>query len=145
MTEKTTEQKTVRKINYQKMDELMFYLAPVIGFLLALGFAFTPVWQLSILAGMISGLFYSKMKKGVVAGLLSVGIAWSLYVVIKISISNIETLFNQIGGIILGNENLAWLFIILIILLGFIFGALGGSLGSGIRKLLEMNDNPVDS
>ncbi|MGC9779663.1 MAG: hypothetical protein HZR80_10515 [Candidatus Heimdallarchaeota archaeon] len=40
--------------------------------LLALGFAFTTVWQLSILVGIINGLFYNKMKKGVVAGLLSV-------------------------------------------------------------------------
>ena len=123
----------------------MFYLAPVISFLLALGFAFTPIWQLSILAGVICGLFYNKMKKGVVAGLISVGLAWILYVVIKISISNIETLFNQIGGILFGYGNLAWLFLILIILLGFIFGALGGSLGSGIRKLFEMNDEPIDS
>lgn len=121
----------------ERFNKIMFYAAPVLGFILAFALAFTPVWQLSILVGIIAGAFYNEMKKGVVAGLIGVGLGWTLYVIIKTSTSNIETLLNQVGGIILGSSGMGWVFIIAIIILGFLFGALGGTLGSGIRKLIQ--------
>ncbi|NHJ31666.1 MAG: hypothetical protein FK732_02280 [Asgard group archaeon] len=139
MTAKTTTQKEqkTRSEKIKQFNKIMFYAAPALGFILALALAFTPAWYLAILAGIITGAFYNEMKKGVVAGLIAVGLGWTFYVIIKTSTSNIETLLNQVGGIILGSYGMGWLFIIAVILLGFIFGALGGTLGSGIRKLIQ--------
>ncbi|MBK5113806.1 MAG: hypothetical protein JJE41_09255 [Candidatus Heimdallarchaeota archaeon] len=135
-----TEVKEEQKTHSEKMvqfNKIMFYAAPALGFVIAFALAFTPVWQLAILAGIIAGAFYNEMKKGVVAGLIGVGLGWTLYVIIKTSTSNIETLLNQVGGIILGSSGMGWLFIIAIIILGFAFGTLGGTLGSGSRKLIQ--------
>ncbi|MCK5045114.1 MAG: hypothetical protein KAS22_00955 [Candidatus Heimdallarchaeota archaeon] len=129
------EQKTQNE-KIEQFNKIMFYAAPAVGFVIAFALAFTPVWHLAILAGIIAGAFYNKMKQGVVAGLIGVGFGWTLYVIIKISTSNIEALLNQVGGIILGSSGMGWLFIIAVIILGFAFGALGGTLGSGIRKLI---------
>jgi hypothetical protein len=139
MSEKIVEKedKKSRNEKIEQFNKIMFYVAPALGFILAFALAFTPVWHLSILVGIIAGAFYNRMKQGVVAGLIGVGLGWTLYVIIKISTSNIETLLNQVGGIILGSPDMGWLFIIAVIILGFVFGALGGTLGSGIRKLIH--------
>jgi hypothetical protein len=139
MTEQTTTEKEheTRNEGIERFNKIMFYAAPALGFVFAFTLAFSSAWYLAFLAGIISGIFYTEMKKGVVAGLIAVGLGWTLYVIIKVSISNIETLLNQVGGIILGSDGMGWLFIIAVILFGFIFGALGGTFGSGIRKLMQ--------
>jgi len=129
----------------ERFNKIMYYVAPALGFVIAFALAFTPVWHLSILAGIIAGAFYNKMKKGVVAGLIGVGLGWTLYVIIKTSTSNIETLLNQVGGIIFGSSGMGWVFIIAVILLGFLFGALGGTLGSGIRKLIQPKSETIQN
>jgi hypothetical protein len=113
------------------------YYAFLISFSLSFIFCYFVFWQLSIVAGIIAGLFYTRMRKGALQGTLGLGIAWSLFVVLEILTSNVEELINQISGIVIGSTNLGWLFIVIIILLGFAFGALSGAIGSGIRFLIE--------
>ena len=138
------EQKTQSE-KIAQFNKIMFYAAPAVGFVIAFALTFTPVWHLSILAGIIAGAFYNKMKQGVVAGLIGVGLGWTLYVIVKTSISNIETLLNQVGGIILGSSGMGWLFIVAIIILGFAFGALGVTLGSGTRKLICLHKETTEN
>ncbi len=145
MTNETTiqqEQKT-RAEKIEQFNKIMFYAAPALGFIFAFVLAFSTAWYLALLAGIIAGAFYTEMKKGVVAGLIAVGLGWTLYVIVKTSTSNIETLLNQVGGIILGSSGMGWVFILAVILFGFIFGALGGTLGSGIRKLMQPETEPT--
>ena len=138
MSNKTTlEEEKTQTDKIEQFNKIIFYAAPVLGFIFSFVLAFSSAWYLALLAGIITGLFYNEMKKGVVAGLIAVGLGWTFYVIIKTSTSNIETLLNQVGGIILGSSGMGWLFIIVVILFGFIFGALGGTLGSGIRKLMQ--------
>lgn len=113
------------------------YYAFLVSFILTFIFCYFTIWQLCILAGLIAGFFYTKMSKGALNGSLGVGGAWVLFVVIKIASSNVEILINQISGIVIGTTSLGWVFIVLIILLGFGFGALSGAIGSGIRFLIE--------
>ncbi|NHJ84412.1 MAG: hypothetical protein FK734_03065 [Asgard group archaeon] len=130
-----------KKSSNLKIEQILFYCAPVITFLIAFGLAFLPIWQLSLIAGIIGGAFYLKFKQGALAGTIGVGLGWSLYIIIKVSTTNLETLIDQIGGIILGSMGFGWLFIVAIILMGFVFGALGGTIGSGIRKLIHQISN----
>ncbi|MHA1124802.1 MAG: hypothetical protein ACTSO7_02940 [Candidatus Heimdallarchaeota archaeon] len=140
----TTENPTQQSRN-EKLIEIYFksepFLGAIIGFGLAIGFAFTPVWPLAFLAGIISGLFYKKMWHGCLVGLGSVGIAWALYVIIAVTTTRITVLMDQLGQVIIGPTNLGWLLILIVIIVGLIIGALGGSLGSGTRKIINISRN----
>jgi hypothetical protein len=119
------------------LDEKSTYMGFIVCFVFAFIFVFTPVWQLSMLAGVLGGLFYNKMSKGALVGLTGIAAAWVLYIVIELLSSGIYTLLNQIGGIILGMVGYGWIFILVLVLIGIIFGTLGGSLGSGIRIIID--------
>ena len=113
------------------------YYAFLVSFSLTFIFCYVTIWQLCILAGLFAGLFYTKMRKGALNGTLGVGSAWLLFISIELVGSNVAGLVNQISGIVIGNANLGWMFIVLIVLLGFAFGALSGAIGSGIRILAD--------
>ncbi len=116
------------------------FIGVISSFILALLFVYTTIWQLSIVAGFIGGLFYKRMKHGAIAGLVGVGTAWLIFVVIDVLSTNVNSLLDQIGSIILGVSGLGWIFILIVILLGFIFGVLSGSIGSAVRMLLKKQD-----
>lgn len=113
-------------------------LGPMICLIFALIFVLIPVWHLAVLAGVIGGLFHKKMGRGALTGLIGVGSAWILNIFIELISTNVYGIIDQIGGIILGSIGFGWLFIIVIILLGIALGALGGSIGSGIRYFIEL-------
>ena len=113
------------------------YYAFLVSFSLAFIFCYFVFWQLCILAGLLAGLFYTKMRIGALHGTLGVGSAWLLFIIIELVSSNVAELLNQISGIVIGSTSLGWVFIALIVLLGFAFGALCGAIGSGIRILIE--------
>ena len=121
------------------LDKRAKYFGFVFCFIFALIFVFTPLWQLSILASFIGGFFYNKMSEGALMGLAGVAAAWVIYIIIEVLSSNVYTLFDQVGGIILGTIGFGWVFIIVLILIGAILGALGGSFGSGVRIIFEIN------
>jgi hypothetical protein len=120
-------------------SEKRFYdrLEPFIGFIIclgaAIGFSFTAIWPLVFLAGFLGGIFVQKVWQGAVIGFLGCLSAWSVYAIIKTTAINTNILFNQIMGIFFSSQNLGWLLIILIILVGGIFGLLGSVIGSGCR------------
>jgi len=147
MSEKniTNEQVKRNQLTHEQTTRIIRLLGGILCFIIAFGLAFTPVWQLAFLAGIIGGLFFTEMEKGVVVGLLGVGLGWSGYIVIQIMQSNVMTLIDQVTGIILGNESLGWLIVLIIILVGIILGALGGTLGSGIRKLVKLRRTTQES
>lgn len=120
------------------LDKRASYMGFVFCFIFALIFVFTPLWQLSILASFIGGLFYNKMNKGALIGLAGVALAWSIYMVIEVLSTNVYALFDQVGGIILDLIGYGWVFILVLILIGAILGTLGGSFGSGVRMLIEI-------
>lgn len=109
------------------------FLLYSIRFVIILIFCFFAYWQLCILAGLIAGLFYPKMSKGSLHGTLGVGTAWLCFIILEITTSNVEKLIDQTSEIVIGSTSLGWVFIILIILLGFVFGALRGAIGSEFR------------
>ncbi len=134
-TEKFTKIKIIDFVNdYSK------FIGIGISFILALIFVYTTIWYLSVLAALVGGMFYKKMNQGALAGCIGVGLAWTIFVVIDAISSNVDVLIDQIGAIITGSSGFGWILILIVTLLGFVFGTLGGSLGSGIRILVEKEE-----
>jgi len=139
MTETTEKVETITgtKLDEQKIQRIINLLGALLCFIVAFALTFNPHWQLTILAGLLGGAFYLKLRRGALIGTIVVGLAWGLYILIKATKTNALELFNQFIGILLDNEALSWLFILVIILIGALLGALGGVLGSGIRMLIQ--------
>lgn len=128
---------TKKTLEAEKLERIIQLLGVFLCFIIAFGLAYTKIWPLAFLAAIIGGVFFTEMKKGVLVGMFGVGIGWTIYVVIQIAKSNVMTLINQVVGIIIGNESLGWIIVVVIILIALIIGALGGTLGSGLRKIIQ--------
>jgi hypothetical protein len=139
MTAVEETEKTKTGLTCEQISKILSIVGILVCFILAFGLAFTSLWYLSFLAGIIGGAFYTKMKHGVLVGMLGVGLGWTFYVIIQISTSSIIELINQVVGIILGNESLGWVIILVIIIVGIIIGALSGTIGSATRILIQNN------
>ncbi len=140
MTEEIIQQNRKEKmLKFYTTNEPVFGV--VIGLALAFGFAYTPVWMLAIIAALFSGFFYKKMWHGCLIGLASVGVAWSVYALIALSTTRVSILMDQLGQVIIGSTNIGWVLVLIVALVGCILGALGGSMGSGIRKLIDIQRN----
>lgn len=126
------------------IDNFQPYFSWIVTFSIAFCLAFLPIWQLTILAGFIGGLFHNYMKKGALTGAIGTSVAWIIFSIIQILNSNVEVFFNQLSGIIIGQTNLGWIFILAVIIIAFILGVLSGALGSGVRIFVNeylMRDN----
>ena len=111
-------------------------IAVVVAFLMALLFTLTPLWQLSILAGVLGGLLVSKMKCGAFSGFVGTALAWSLYVIIEVISNQTQLLFGNLSGLLAGTDRLGSILILVVILVGGLLGMLGGIIGAGIRALV---------
>ncbi len=121
------------------------YLGICAGFIVAFLATFTSFWQLAIVAGIIGGIFCIKTKLGALVGSLGVGLAWLVYVIIKALTTQVIALFDQVGSIIIGSTGLGIVFVILVVVIGFLFGLIGGYLGSSIRVLFDFLMNRKDT
>ncbi len=112
-------------------------LAMVAALIASFGLAFSPLWQLSLVAGAIAGLLSARMKWGAIMGCLGTALGWLAYMGLMFLISESYALVEQVAGIIFGSTSLGWILILLITLIGGLFGTLGGSIGSGVRILIS--------
>jgi hypothetical protein len=103
-----------------------------LSFLLALLFTCTPYWQLAAAAGFLGGLFLGRMHRAALSGFCGVTLAWGAYVLLQ----GAWRLLDQVGTIILGGSDRGPAIALIVVLVGGILGALGGAIGSGIRRLV---------
>ncbi|UYP44603.1 hypothetical protein NEF87_000888 [Candidatus Lokiarchaeum ossiferum] len=105
------------------------------------GFLFTliPIWQLAFIPGILGGILNSNQKKGTLSGMIGMPIAWSTSIIYYLLLNKTNILFDQLGVLILNQTGMGWLFIVVIILIGMIIGALGGMIGAGINILFLGN------
>lgn len=114
-------------------------------FVLTMLFTLTPYWQLTILAAVIGGLLCTKTKCGILSALVGTTLAWGLYICIGVIRNNTNILFDQLGSFIIGSSGFGILLIFIILIVGALFGVLGGIIGSGIRILLDSRSSSKNS
>ncbi|MCF2144004.1 MAG: hypothetical protein K9W42_09905 [Candidatus Heimdallarchaeota archaeon] len=133
----TMELKSTVKIDEEKLTRIIHFLGAILCYLIVVALTFNPYWQLTIIAGILGGAFFLQLRKGALVGTIAVGLAWGTFLLIKLTKTNVGTLLAQMTGILLGNEQLSWLIILVIILVGALLGAVSGVIGSGMRLLFQ--------
>ena len=111
-----------------KTENLELMVGLLVSFCLASLFSTIPVWQLIIIPGIIAGLLNKSLKRAILAGGIGILIAWSLITISGITVKNLYLIFDQFGALIIG-PGFGWLIILIILLMGLIFGILGGMIG----------------
>lgn len=119
-----------------EIEKKKFYLSTLLAAIIAGILSFIPLWQLIIIPGIIAGNFHEKRKKGIKSGAAGVVIFWAIYIVIHIITINAYLLLDQFGALLISSW-FGWLILIIIILMGTLFGALGGAIGSEARILMK--------
>ena len=113
-----------------------FYFSIIIALCLTMILTTIPVWQLVIIPGIIAGFFNKSMKRAMVAGLIGVFAAWIIYILHGLITRNVYSILDQFGALII-STGYGWLLLVIIILMGAIFGALGGGFGYGLLMTIK--------
>ena len=119
-------------------EKKVYYKSILTAGILAGLFSLIPLWHLIIIPGIIAGNFHLDRKKGAKSGAIGVLIAWIIYIFIHIIFINAYLLLDQFGALLI-SSGFGWLILIIILLMGIVFGALGGALGSEARILMKEN------
>ena len=120
-----------------EIENRKFYISIVVVLCLTMLLTLIPVWQLVIIPGIIAGMLNKSLKRGILSGFSGVTVSWGIYVIIGVLTRNVYFLLDQFGELIFGGGS-GWIFLILIILLAAIFGAMGGGIGNGIMTLINI-------
>ena len=121
-------------MSLKQFNKLSPILATLVCFLLNLMVIMVPFWPLTLVAAIIGGLFCVEMKWGAITGTIGVLLAWGISYLI--ATNDIGLQVDQLGRLIIGSSGAGGIIVILIFLIGALFGFLGGSIGSGIRMLV---------
>ncbi len=113
------------------------YFAIFLTFIFSFLFTLIPFWPLAFVAAIFGGFLCTKMKCGALSAMIGIIISWGIYIIIGIMRNNTNILFDQLGVLITGSTGLGFLLILVVLIVGAIIGMLGGTIGSGIRILVE--------
>jgi hypothetical protein len=119
-----------------KIEDRNFLMSIFIAILLAGILSLIPLWQLVIIAGIFAGFLNKSMKRGTLSGAIGVFIFWLIFIVFHIVAINAYSLLDQFGALLI-STGFGWLILIIILLVGTLLGALGGTIGSGLLMLLK--------
>ena len=107
-----------------------------VSFVLASIISLFPVWQLIIIPGIIAGALGKTLKRASLASGFGTLTAWSLYTISGLILTNINLILDQFGALIIGT-GYSWLFVLIILMMGLLFGILGGALGYLIKTAVH--------
>ncbi len=121
-----------------EVENRKFYISIVAVLCLTMLLTLIPVWQLVIIPGILAGMLNKSLKRGILSGFSGVTLSWGIYVIVGLFTRNVYFLLDQFGELIFGGGGSGWIFLILIILLAAIFGAIGGGIGSGFMAVIKV-------
>ncbi|MHA1474035.1 MAG: hypothetical protein ACTSPA_04245 [Promethearchaeota archaeon] len=113
------------------------YFAIFLTFILSIIFSLISFWQLTFVAAIFGGFLCTKMKCGALGAMIGMIISWGILIIIGNIRNNTIILFDQLGVLITGSTGLGFWLILIVLIVGGIIGLLGGTIGSGIRILVE--------
>lgn len=126
-------------MSLEQFNKFAPILAVLVCFFLNLVFIMVPFWPLTIVAAIIGGSFCVEMKWGALTGTIGVLLAWGISYLM--AMNDIALQADQLGRLIIGSAGAGGIIVIIIFLVGALFGFLGGSIGSGIRMLVFPEKN----
>ncbi|MFX0057127.1 MAG: hypothetical protein ACFE85_01840 [Candidatus Hodarchaeota archaeon] len=110
-------------------ENLMLLLSFLVTYCVTSVLTLIPVWHLIIIPGIIAGFMNKSMRRGILVGSMGILVCWLVYSLFGMATRNTYTVLNQIGALIFGT-GFGWLFLVLILLIGAIFGLLGAMIGN---------------
>ena len=105
-------------------------LGILVSFVLGLVFSMTSYWYLALAAGLASGSFFNQIQRGSIISFLGVALAWMVSILGRPS----DHLLERVTGVLPLLESTGTISTVIVILFGGILGALGGFVGSGIKR-----------
>ena len=118
-----------------KQDAKILIFSSLFGACLTMLLTLIPIWQLVIISPILTGTLNQRMRYSIFAGINSILISWIIYITIRLIFGNVYTMLDQLGSLIF-EAGYAWIFLIIILLSGVIFGAFGGALGNRLQNLI---------
>lgn len=119
-----------------KSENIDLLIEVIVSFFLASILTFIPIWQLIIIPGFIAGALGKTLKRAALTSGLGTVMAWSLYTLSGVIFTSITVIFDQFGALFIG-PGFAWLFVLIILLMGLVFGILGGAFGFLIKTIIK--------
>ena len=113
------------------------YFAILITIIISLLFTLIPFWPLAFVAAIIGGLLCKKVMWGALSAMIGIIISWGIYIIGEVIRNSTNILFDKLGILITGSSGFGGWLIIIVLIVGAIIGLLGGTIGSGIRILVE--------
>lgn len=117
------------EVNSMEKEKMILLLSFIVVYCITSLLTLIPVWHLIIIPGIIAGIMNKSMKHGILAASTGVLTCWLVYVLFGMATRNTYTILNQIGALLFGSGS-GWIFVLLILLIGAIFGLLGAVIGN---------------
>ncbi len=118
-------------------DKQRFLLSILIAMVITYALTFVEYWQLIVIPGLVAGVLNKNTKKGSRSGAIGVFLTWFIYIVYAIATRGTYIYLDQFAGLIVGSLGYGWILIVLVLVLGIVFGALSGFIGSAIAILYK--------
>ena len=110
-------------------EKIILLLSFIIVYCITSVLTLIPVWHLIIIPGIIAGIMNKSMRYGILAASIGILSCWLIYILFGMATRNTYAILNQIGALLFGSGS-GWIFVILILLIGAIFGFLGAVIGN---------------
>ena len=119
------------------VNDYRFYLALLDGILVTLLLGiFLKNWLVIILSGITCGLYYKKIRMGLLTGFLANFFGWSIFLIYYLIFFPNALTMGDVFLSLAGADNLGFIVIILTLIIGGIGGLVGGYIGSAIHPFI---------
>lgn len=129
-------EKYFMKLQRQKRN---FFLSLLIVSAISIILLFISVWQLILIPGFVAGLINKEVKRSVYSAILSIVVVWAIFMISSFYTKDTYILIDQFAGFIFGGLGFGWVIIIIIFLMGIIFGSLGAAIGAYSIQFYEVH------
>ena len=113
------------------------YFAILLTFILSMLFTLIPFWPLAFVAAICGGFLCRETKCGALSAMIGIIISWGFYISIEVIRNSTNILFDELGKLITGSSGFGFWLILIVLVVGAMIGLLGGTIGSGIRILID--------
>ncbi|MFW9937733.1 MAG: hypothetical protein ACFFD5_08795 [Candidatus Thorarchaeota archaeon] len=110
-------------------EKMILILSFIVVYCITSVLTLIPVWHLIIIPGIIAGIMNKSMRYGILAASIGIFVCWLVYILFGMATRNTYAILNQIGALLFGSGS-GWIFILIILLIGAIFGFLGAVIGN---------------